>query len=338
MSAAALDRLLAALVAAQVVTGLLTLRAGSPPTAVLFVVHGMLAGALAVAVLLKLWRAVPRAVAARRWGRLALASVLGVAAGVALVGGFAWVVSGRIVWVGPWTLLTIHVLAALVLIPIAVVHLVPTRWRVLRPPRRRPQAPAGRSRPISRRALLTVGVMGAVGVVGWMTANALEMLTGGTRRFTGSRFLPDGGIPPATTFYGEPAPLIDLAAWRLRVAGHVQRELLLSADELAALGSVDREEILDCTSGWALRTGWHGIPLGAVLDAASPHPLARSVVVRSATGWATSLSLAEARGALLATGVAGQPLPAGNGAPCRLVVPDRRGLDWVKWVVEISVA
>jgi DMSO/TMAO reductase YedYZ molybdopterin-dependent catalytic subunit len=30
-------------------------------------------------------------------------------------------------------------------------------------------------------------------------------------------------------------------------------------------------------------------------------------------------------------------LPAGNGAPLRLVAPDRRGLDWVKWVDRIEV-
>jgi len=36
--------------------------------------------------------------------------------------------------------------------------------------------------------------------------------------------------------------------------------------------------------------------------------------------------------------VAGEPLPAANGAPCRLVVPTRRGLDWIKWVTEIRVA
>jgi DMSO/TMAO reductase YedYZ molybdopterin-dependent catalytic subunit len=41
---------------------------------------------------------------------------------------------------------------------------------------------------------------------------------------------------------------------------------------------------------------------------------------------------------MLATAVAGADLPAANGAPCRLVVPNRRGLDWVKWVEEIIVA
>jgi DMSO/TMAO reductase YedYZ molybdopterin-dependent catalytic subunit len=83
------------------------------------------------------------------------------------------------------------------------------------------------------------------------------------------------------------------------------------------------------------------VPLAAVLEAASvafpgDSPRAR-VVVTSVTGWGTALSPTEASRALLATGVAGQVLPADNGAPCRLVVPDRRGLDWVKWVSEVRV-
>jgi DMSO/TMAO reductase YedYZ molybdopterin-dependent catalytic subunit len=61
------------------------------------------------------------------------------------------------------------------------------------------------------------------------------------------------------------------------------------------------------------------------------------VTVRSATGWAAVLPLEEARRCLLAIGVAGEDLPLGNGAPLRLVVPDRRGLDWVKWVDRIEV-
>ena len=56
------------------------------------------------------------------------------------------------------------------------------------------------------------------------------------------------------------------------------------------------------------------------------------------TGWSVSLERHELDGALLATDVAGAALPAANGAPCRLIAPDRRGLDWVKWVAEIEVA
>jgi DMSO/TMAO reductase YedYZ molybdopterin-dependent catalytic subunit len=64
----------------------------------------------------------------------------------------------------------------------------------------------------------------------------------------------------------------------------------------------------------------------------------KRVVVRSVTGWGAVLGLQEAGATLLATKVAGVALPLENGAPCRLVVPERRGLDWVKWVAEVEVA
>lgn len=337
MSAATLDRLLAVLIGAQLLTGLLTLRAGSPSTAPLFVVHGLLGGALGAAVVVKVRRSLPHAIAARRWGAIALSLALAAAAAAALVGGFAWVASGRILTIGPWTILTLHVLAALALLPIAIAHLLPRRWRVLRLPRRHSPRDVGKPR-ISRRTALGMGALAVVGLVAWASANALEALGGGIRRFTGSRWLPDGGVPPATTFFGEGAAAIDASTWRLAVRGRVAQSLDLSLTDLAALGEVEREAVLDCTSGWALRTSWRGVPLGGVLDAAGLDRGARRVVVRSVTGWYAELPVDEARTALLATAVAGRPLPHGNGAPCRLVAPDRRGLEWVKWVSRIEVS
>src|ERR671914_351250 len=187
MSAAALDRLLAILVAAQLATGLLSLRAGSPPTAPLFVLHGILGGALLVAVAWKLRRSVPPALRGRRWGRLALGTALAALTLTALGGGFAWVVSGRILQVGPWTVLTAHVIAALLLVPIALVHLLPRRWRLLRPPAGRSGEPL-----LTRRTAIASLGLATLGVLAWAAANGIETLTGGVRRFTGSRFLPDG--------------------------------------------------------------------------------------------------------------------------------------------------
>ena len=337
MSAAALDRLLAVLVAALLVTGLLSLRAGSPPTAPLFVLHGVLAGSLLAAVALKLRRSVPRSMAARRWGTLALALVLAFFTLAALIGGFAWVLFGRILSVGPWTVMTLHAWAALCLAPVLAAHLLPRRWRILRPRTRRSASTRGPR--LDRRAALGAMGLAAVGVVVWLAANGIDRVAGGVRRFTGSRWLPDGGVPPATTFFGETVEPVDTAAWRLTVRGAVARPQSLSLAELAALGQIDRDAVLDCTSGWALRTGWRGVSLATLLALAEPAPDARIVIVRSVTGWYARLPLDEARnGALLATGVAGQPLPHGNGAPCRLVAPDRRGLEWVKWVNEVELA
>lgn len=337
MSAAALDRLLAALVTALLVTGLLSLRAGSPPTAPLFVLHGVLAGSLLAAVALKLRGSVPRAASARRWGALGLALVLALFTVAALVGGFAWVMSGRILSAGPWTVMTLHAWAALCLLPILGAHLLPRRWRVLKLPRAAAAAPGGQR--LDRRAALGVMALAVVGAAAWVAANGIERVAGGVRRFTGSRWLPDDGIPPATTFFGESITPISVATWRLNVTGRVARPERLSLAALSSLGEVERDAVLDCTSGWALRTAWRGVPLATLLQHAGPDPAAHTVIVRSATGWHASLPLDEARDrAMLATGVAGQPLPHANGAPCRLVAPDRRGLEWVKWVTEVEVA
>lgn len=332
MSTAALDRTLAVLLVAQLATGLLSLRAGIAATAPLFWLHGLLGGALLVASIEKLRRSIGPAVRRRRWPRLALAGLLTMLVAAALAGGFAWVASGRILSIGPWTILTLHVWAALAVVPIAVLHLLPRRWRLLRVRREPARGPA-----LSRRTVLGIGGMAVLGALAWGAANLLDRVQGGVRRFTGSRWLPDGGIPPPTTFYGEPAPPIEPAMWRLRVDGRVATPRTLDLAQLGDLGQVEREAVLDCTSGWALRTDWRGTPLRAVLRAAEADPGATHVSVYSVTGWMVRLSADELDEALLATHVAGQPLPPANGAPLRLVAPRRRGLDWIKWVDRIEV-
>ena len=333
MSSAALDRLLAILLLVQLASGLLTLRAGVPATAPLFWLHGLVGGALLVAAAEKLRRSIGPALRRRRWGRLALGALLTMLVAAALAGGFAWVASGRIWSIGPWTILTLHVWAALAIIPIALVHLLPHRWRILRP------RPGGPNRPrISRRTLLAASGIAALGAVAWGTANLLNVARGGDRRFTGSRWLPEGGIPPPTTFYGEGTPAIDPAVWRLRVTGRVARELSLDRAALERLAVQDHDATLDCTSGWAMMTTWRGTPLASVVDAAGADSNASPVTVFSITGWSVTLNREELEESLLATHVSGSELPAPNGAPCRLVVPSRRGLDWVKWVDEIRVS
>ena len=320
MRLATLDRVLALLVLAICGTGLLSLKAGAVDGGWVFTVHGLIGGALLAGTLLKARRSVPPAISAGRWRQLVVALAVSAAIAGALIGGFAWVASGRLLTLGSLTLLTIHAWFGLVLVPLVLIHLLPRRWRVLRPP-----ANGG----VSRRAVLAVAGLTVAGAAAFVATASLDRLLGGVRRFTGSRWLAPGGVPPATTFYGEPPPAIDIDAWHLTVDGRA-----MALDDLRALGEVDLVAVLDCTSGWAVETTWRGVPLRAVIDI----PATGSVRVRSVTGWSTVLTADEAQSALLATGVAGAPLPRENGAPCRLVVPGRRGLDWVKWVDEVATA
>jgi len=248
---AALDRLLALLIAALVTTGLVTLRLGAENEAWVFVVHGVLAAALAVTVAMKLGRSLPKAIRARRWGRVAFGLVLSAATIGALVAGFAWVASGRLLTVASWTVLTLHAWIGLVLVPITILHLLPRRWRLLRLPSRRASRPAVSrgSRPLTRRQLLTAATLGGASLAIFGAAQLAETLAGGVRRFTGSRWLPAGGVPPDTTFFGEAAPPIDPATWRLRVSDGAAVDVSYDLATIRALGEADRTAVLDCTSG-----------------------------------------------------------------------------------------
>lgn len=331
MSQLSLDRTLALLLVAMAATGLLTIRVGDPAGDWVFTAHGVLGGMLLAAVVVKLRRSLPKAVRVGRSRRLALGLLLSGVTLATVTGGFLAVASGALVVAGPWTLISWHAAIGLLLLPVVVLHLLPRRWRILRPRNTGGVMPG-------RRSLLFSGALGVAGVALWGTANLLDVARGGQRRFTGSRWLPSGTVPPSTTFLGEGVPTIDAEAWRLTVSGLVTRPGSWSAADLARLPQRSSEAVLDCTSGWAIETTWSGVSLGDLLELAEVQPDARRVDIRAITGWGAALGVEEARGCLLATSVAGQPLPAGNGAPCRLVVPGRRGLDWVKWVTEIHVS
>jgi DMSO/TMAO reductase YedYZ molybdopterin-dependent catalytic subunit len=133
----------------------------------------------------------------------------------------------------------------------------------------------------------------------------------------------------------DPAPL-PVATWSLQLAGRVAQPLTLRyADLLPATDHV--AAAVDCTGGWYAGREWSGQRLGSLLDRANPLAGATAVQFHSATGYFTFLSLVEARDALLATHVGGEPLAHGHGFPLRLVAPARRGFQWVKWLDRIEV-
>lgn len=267
----------------------------------------------------------------RRWRRPSATLVLSLTLGALLL----LVLGLALAWtlrIGPpeglagFSTIGLHFYLALVLVPFLLYH-VWQRW-----PHPRARDFVGR-----RQALIYLGGLG-IGLAGWQALNALAASP--RRRFTGSLESNSfqGNAMPITSNVTEAPPPIDRAAWQLAVRGRVSQELGLRYDELAAPANrQDQVALLDCTSGWYSRQEWRGIPVAALLDRAGLQGNATQVTFRAVTGYGWSFPLEEARGMLLATHIGPEPLAHGHGAPLRLVAPERRGYQWVKWLVAVEV-
>jgi hypothetical protein len=235
-----------------------------------------------------------------RWASLVLA--LGVLVSIV----FGFVHSAGHPAVGYLTALDFHVGAAVCVIPFVV-------WHVLaRPVRFRPAD-------LTRRNLLK----GAL-VLG-SSALGIAVLPGARRAATGS-FHAD--YPAATTWMFDEVPQLDVASWRLEIAGR-----RWTYDELAAFG--DRlTATIDCTGGWYSEQVWEGAWLARLMPADISG--LSSVNVRSHTGYSRRFPIEASSRLLVATRMGGSPLDPGHGFPVRLVVPGERGFAWVKWIVAID--
>ncbi len=160
-------------------------------------------------------------------------------------------------------------------------------------------------------------------------------------------------------------PEADPASWAIAVSGQVDRELLLSLEDLAAMEQHTVRVTMECAgngrvgvqprplsqpwiNGAVGTADWSGVRLRDVLFDAGIAEDAVDVVFRGADHGvergveqdyerALSVLLAQRADVLVATGMNGQPLPPQHGFPVRLVVPGWYGMASVKWLREIRV-
>ncbi|WP_425567679.1 molybdopterin-dependent oxidoreductase [Salinactinospora qingdaonensis] len=162
------------------------------------------------------------------------------------------------------------------------------------------------------------------------------------------------GLPPFITpnrdFYridtALTLPRVSPRQWRLRVHGLVDRPLDLSYEDLLARPLIESDTTLTCVSnqiGGDLvgNTRWLGVRLADLLREAGVHADADQILSTSSDGWTCGTPTAvvmDGREALLAVAMAGEPLPIAHGFPVRMVVPGLYGfVSATKWVTDIKL-
>src|SRR2546427_2875741 len=175
----------------------------------------------------------------------------------------------------------------------------------------------------------------------------------------------DGPFTPKDQFfttqhYGHPE--VDLATFRLKVSGLVERPKSLSLEELRKMGRAELVAGFECSGnrrplqGLSGNGRWTGVPLKTVLDSAGVKASAREFVFFGAdhgeeeVEWRTqkfkldvpfgrSLNREKAMSPdpFLAWSLNGEPLTRHQGSPLRLLVPGWYGVSNVKWLSQIHI-
>jgi DMSO/TMAO reductase YedYZ molybdopterin-dependent catalytic subunit len=327
--------LLLALVLAQVATGLAGWALPVAQIAPMYDLHRGLGVALLLLVVL--WKQViVRRSLKRRWGRDG-STVWGILAGsallIAVLLGLAWtlrLISFDSLW--GYSPLNIHVMLGIALLPVL-------GWHTLQ----RRSANAASARVVSRRSALRLLGVSTATLVGWQALEraAAVLYPLGYRLPSGSKHAGsfNGNAFTAEIWLFDAVPALDVDSWRLRLGGRLDAPRELTFAELQAQHAEHQvQAVLDCTSGWWSEQMWSGVRLVDVLGRAGVQAGAGEVTVESVTGHRHTFRLAEMGEALLATHLGAELLSPGHGYPLRLVVPGRRGYQWVKWIERIDVA
>jgi DMSO/TMAO reductase YedYZ molybdopterin-dependent catalytic subunit len=138
--------------------------------------------------------------------------------------------------------------------------------------------------------------------------------------------------------YGS-VPRIDISQWAFNIFGLVEKERRLSYQEFTALPQVQVFSDIHCVTGWSkLDNLWEGVASRQIRKLAQILPEAEFVMVHSAGGFSTNLSLSDffQSDVLFAVKHNGEPLTPEHGYPLRLVVPRLYFWKSAKWVTGIE--
>ncbi|MEV4149187.1 molybdopterin-dependent oxidoreductase [Amycolatopsis sp. NPDC049691] len=142
-------------------------------------------------------------------------------------------------------------------------------------------------------------------------------------------------------------PQVRTEDWSLRLHGMVDREIRYGYGDIRDRPLVERTITMTCVSNevggtYVSTANFIGVDLADLLEEAGVRPGAEQLYSSSVDGWTSGSPVAAAldrgRGAMLAIGMNGEPLPIEHGFPARLVIPGLYGyVSATKWVTDLEV-
>ncbi len=196
------------------------------------------------------------------------------------------------------------------------------------------------SKPIGRRAVLSILGLGALGTLfGSHVQAGISNLLKSVHATGVASLLPGGGqFTIYTITNGYPAAPAD---YRLRVDGLVQRPLSLRVADLQALPATRLTRTFQCVTGWSVTdVHWVGVRLVDLAEHAGVDHAASAFQLTSFDGvYTESLTIEQARetGAIAAYSMLGAPVTREHGGPVRLYVPGMYGYKSIKWLSRIEL-
>jgi DMSO/TMAO reductase YedYZ molybdopterin-dependent catalytic subunit len=158
-------------------------------------------------------------------------------------------------------------------------------------------------------------------------------------------------ITPAADFYRVDTafviPQVRTEDWSLKIHGMVDREVTFNYSDIRNRPLVERTVTLTCVSNevggpYTSTASFVGVDLADLLNEAGVKAGAEQLFATSVDGWNAGSPIEAVldpkRGAMLAIGANGDPLPIEHGFPARIVIPGLYGyVSATKWVTDLNV-
>ncbi|MCJ2542289.1 sulfite oxidase-like oxidoreductase [Thermostichus vulcanus] len=140
------------------------------------------------------------------------------------------------------------------------------------------------------------------------------------------------GFPVFT--YGD-TPVIQPEEWQLRIWGCVEKEVVITWEDLLALPQHTFTADFHCVTRWSkLDVTWAGVRIPDLLAAVSIRPEAKAVMQHCYGGYTTNLTLEEfirPENYIVHT-LEGERLPVDHGGPVRTLIPHLYAWKSAKWI------